>query len=275
MTQRLWRLYGNDEASTVARRILEAVTQRSYPSLFISGYKLTKKEEETVEAIALRLERHEPLQYVLGEVTFGSLTLFIAPGALIPRPETEEMCTMIQERGLLSPAKTAIDIGTGSGAIALFLAHHNTALHVDAIDVSPDALQIAEHNVLHHQLQHRIHLHQLDILEESFRPPHDSYDLIISNPPYVLNRERSGMSRHVLDYEPETALFVPDSDPLLFYRTILHRLLPFLAPGGWIVYELNALTAIDCVDLCRGMGLETQLVQDMQGRDRFIFGQKK
>lgn len=272
LTERLHDLYESDEGGVVALRVIEEVTGKSYPQLFISDYKLTKKEEEKIEAIVQRLEAHEPLQYILGEVQFGGLTLSVAPGVLIPRPETEEMCAMMSERGLLHGAK-GIDIGTGSGAIALFMALHDSL--VDAIDLSADALRIARLNADRSRLSERISFYQRDLLSDDFIAPSPEYDLIVSNPPYVLDSERATMSRHVLEHEPESALFVPDDDPLLFYRSILDKLLPHLRPEGWVVFELNALTALPCAEMCRTEGLETELLKDMEGKNRFIFAHKK
>lgn len=275
MARRLLPLYESTESDVIALRVLEEVTGKSYPELFISDYKLTKKEEERIESILRRLEEHEPLQYIIGEVTFGPLRLSVAPGVLIPRPETEEMCDMILRRGLLCDARRAIDIGTGSGAIALSLAIDTPQLTVDAIDVSAEALRIAEQNIIRHHLSDRVHPHLADILSRDFTPPASTYDLIVSNPPYVLSHERTGMRPHVLEHEPMSALFVPDDDPLIFYRVILDRLLGTLSRGGWVVLELNALTADDCALLCRERGLLTDVVRDMEGKQRFIFAQKR
>ena len=223
----------------------------------------------------------------------------MAPGVLIPRPETEELCRLIIDthpqplpkgggKGLMADSSAPVegceslnilDIGTGSGCIAITLALEMPDAEVEAVDISPEALAIAEANAA--RLGAKVSFHQCDILSEDspplgrgqgwVAPSTPKYDIIVSNPPYICERERADMERNVLDYEPHTALFVPDDDPLLFYRTIGQKALTMLAPGGILCFEINPLYCDQLIELLRSQGYgEVEAVSDSFGKRRFV-----
>lgn len=212
-----------------------------------------------------RLRQGEPLQYVLGHVRFHGLRIEVAPGVLIPRPETEEMV----ERAIRStgPLRSALDIGTGSGAIALALKHAFPEAKVTAMDVSSEALAQARRNG--ERLGLPVEWMLADVLDpELVLPP---ADLVISNPPYVLRSEADGLDAHVGGYEPELALFVEDKDPLLFHRTIARKALQVLRPGGHLWLEGHRDHISGLAPELRGMGYDSvEPLSDLSGLDRFI-----
>ena len=222
-------------------------------------------EAAKVEVALERLLEGEPIQYVVGKTQFCGLTIRVKPGVLIPRPETEELVEAVSKGAPMS----ILDIGTGSGCIALALKHRFPQALVTAMDVSADALRIAEENAKLLQLD--IHFVQQDILYATPEP--QKYDLIISNPPYVCERERVLMERHVLDYEPEQALFVPDNDPLLFYRAIIHYAQTALKERGALAFETNREYAGDVGELMREAGWsDVEVKKDMLNNERIVIG---
>jgi len=225
-----------------------------------------------------RLEGGEPIQYVLGRACFCGRSFAVAPGVLIPRPETEELCRLIIDTHP-SESLNILDIGTGSGCIAITLALEMPDAEVEAVDISPEALAIAGANAA--RLGAKVSFHQYDILSEDSpplgrgrgwgAPSTPKYDIIVSNPPYICERERADMERNVLDYEPHTALFVPDDDPLLFYRTIGQKALTMLVPGGILCFEINPLYCDQLIELLRSQGYcEVETVSDSFGKRRFV-----
>ena len=222
-------------------------------------------EAAKVEAALERLLEGEPIQYVVGKTQFCGLTIRVKSGVLIPRPETEELVEAVSKGAPMS----ILDIGTGSGCIALALKHRFPQALVTAMDVSADALRIAEENAKLLQLD--IHFVQQDILYATPEP--QKYDLIISNPPYVCERERVLMERHVLDYEPEQALFVPDNDPLLFYRAIIHYAQTALKDRGTLAFETNREYAREVGELMRDAGWsDVEVKKDMFNNERIVIG---
>ena len=222
-------------------------------------------EAAKVEAALKRLLEGEPIQYVVGKTQFCGLTIRVKSGVLIPRPETEELVEAVSKGAPMS----ILDIGTGSGCIALALKHRFPQALVTAMDVSADALRIAEENAKLLQLD--IHFVQQDILYATPEP--QKYDLIISNPPYVCERERVLMERHVLDYEPEQALFVPDNDPLLFYRAIIHYAQTALKDRGALAFETNREYAREVGELMRDAGWsDVEVKKDMFNNERIVIG---
>ena len=212
-----------------------------------------------------RLRQGEPLQYVLGHVRFHGLRIEVAPGVLIPRPETEEMV----DRAIRSagPLRNALDIGTGSGAIALALKHAFPAANITAIDVSSDALGQARRNG--DRLGLPVEWMLADVLgAELVLPP---VDLVISNPPYVLRSEADALDGHVARHEPGLALFVEDDDPLLFHRTIAEKAYRALSPGGQLWLEGHRDHIRGLAPVLRGMGYDiVEPLSDLYGADRFI-----
>ena len=220
----------------------------------------------------LRLEKGEPVQYIIGVADFYGRQFQVAPGVLIPRPETSELCRWIiscrQEAG-----GRILDIGTGSGCIAITLALDIPDAIVTAWDISDDALRIASENA--RRLGASVtfeHCNALNIsLTSHLSPLTSHYDLIVSNPPYICEKEKSAMECNVLDHEPHLALFVPDDDPLLFYRTIAQYAAEALTAQGSLFFEINPLYADDLAQMLRMMSYHGILIhQDQFGKPRFL-----
>ena len=256
------------EAIGLSHRLLEEVTGRGYPEMILSDYKLTKKEIETLTDYTDRLIEHEPLQYILGRADFGELTLATAPGVLIPRPETALLCDLIDQRGWLVGDERVADLGTGTGAIALLLAHRHPEIRVTAIDVSPDAVRLARQNAETLGLSDRVAVLRADLLLDTFTLPHP-VDLVVSNPPYILERERQEMAPHVTEREPAEALFVPDDEPALFYEAILSR-----CPAPRYALEINPLAAERLEELFHRREYEVTFGYGYRRERRFLFAEK-
>ncbi len=270
LSDRLKSYYTPTEADSLARYMLEEVTGKQYPLLILEGYKVSDFERDRLEEMTIRLLEHEPWQQIIGYTDFCDLRIHVTPDVLIPRPETEELCLRIRERCTLPPGAHILDAGTGSGAIAIALAHFFPTAEVTALDLSVAALQVASDNA------HRLGLTNITFRQADLRShtPDTPLDLIVSNPPYVLESEQSQMAPHVLEREPHAALFVPDDDPQLYYRLLLQRVVPALRPGGIIALELNHHTALETSRLYQSAGLDTELLQDFRGLSRFLFAQK-
>ncbi|MGB3543511.1 peptide chain release factor N(5)-glutamine methyltransferase [Rubrivirga sp.] len=228
-------------------------------------------EAALVARYVTRRATGEPVQYVLGHTNFYGLHISLTPDVLIPRPETEE----VVERALrhVGEAPWVLDIGTGSGAIALALKHARPAAEVFAVDVSAAALEVASGNAQHLGLE--VTFVRADALRPSFAdevPP--TFDLIVSNPPYVPEAEKADLQLEV-GHEPDTALFVSDSDPLVFYRALAGHASRLLRPGGWVVAETHADHGQAVGALWRAAGLvEVEVHADLSGRDRIAIGRR-
>ena len=216
-----------------------------------------------------RLLAGEPVQYVTGMARFGDLLLKVSPAALIPRPETEEL---VQKIGTsLAKEKTIRiwDIGTGSGCIAIALAKQFPHAEVIAFDVSEEALQIAKENAESNGA--KVTFVHDDVLHPTSDYFNQSVDLVVSNPPYVCDSERSAMEANVLDWEPEKALFVPDDDPLRFYRQILALAKKQLNPDGQVWFEINERMGEEMLSLCRQIGFSNaEVLEGFAGKPRFV-----
>lgn len=227
---------------------------------------MTRKAMEAVE----RVVAGEPLQYVLGETRFYGNTLAVTPAVLIPRPETEELVDMIVSDNTGEDLRV-LDLCTGSGCIAVSLARALRFPVVTAVDLSAAALSVARENGK--RLRVKVDFRQEDVL--SMRDDGSRYDIIVSNPPYVLDSERGQMSQRVLDHEPAMALFVPDSDSLRFYRAIVAYADDALVAGGRLYLEINPMEANAIRRLLADAGLEEiDVIRDMTGRERFAKARK-
>ena len=220
-----------------------------------------------LEQAVKRLLAGEPVQYVTGMARFGDILIKVSPSVLIPRPETEEM---VQKICASMPKEKPIriwDIGTGSGCIAIALAKYFENAEVVVFDVSEDALKIAMENAESNGA--KVVFVQDDILNPTSGFFAQPVDLVVSNPPYVCDSERAAMEANVLDWEPETALFVPDDDPLLFYRQILALSKNQLNPNGQIWFEINEAKGEEMLSLCREMGFpKAEILEDFSGKPR-------
>jgi len=229
----------------------------------IPDAKLTEFKE-----IVSRLKNYEPLQYILGETEFYGLRLKVNPEVLIPRPETEELVDWIL-RDFPDSRLNIVDIGTGSGCIPIAIAKNRPEFVVEGWDISEKALDIARENATENCVGVKFAL--VDILNWRNYPMIKMYDLIISNPPYVTKAEQSSMLKNITDYEPHVALFVPNNDPLIFYREIADFAASHLNPGGRLYFEINEKYGEYLLILLKDMFFcNIQLRKDINGRDRMI-----
>lgn len=229
---------------------------------------------ETIDAamheVLDRLGRGEPIQHILGEAPFYGLMYGVSKYTLIPRPETEELVHLIIQNHRAEEGIAIMDVGTGSGCIAIALAHGLPLSHVSAIDISQDALSVARANASLHRQDVDFILG--DILEwDMIFPAQQYFDVIVSNPPYITPKEKKQMHRNVLHYEPDLALFVDEDVPLLFYDYIADFAQSHLTPNGTLYFEINQYLAQETQDLLRKKGFaQVDIRKDMQGADRII-----
>lgn len=290
--QRLTPLYGPQEAKAMTRMLLEDLFSLSFADILCGA------TEHLSDADTLRLQQSvdrlldaEPLQYVTGTAFFCGHPFHVAPGVLIPRPETEWIVDTAVNL-VTSSAPRILDIGTGSGCIAtsISLALADRHCHTEAWDISEDALRIAADNAERLGAEVKFRRHDALRLEEDFPAEEnqggaealsdtnaaaESWDIIVSNPPYICNREAADMHANVLRHEPHLALFVPDTDPLLFYRAIARYAMRSLRKGGWLLFECNTLYAHDTARMASDMGFAKSVVEDdCFGKPRFVKAQK-
>ena len=287
MYRNLWQpltaLYDEGEAKAIVRWVLEVRFGLTWTDIVCGKVEELSPDDQTrLETILRRLAAGEPVQYVVGLADFGPRLFHVAPGVLIPRPETYELCQWIvlkrkEERGesredsQRTDTLRMLDIGTGSGCIACTLAAEMAEAEVTAWDISEEALTIARENA--RLLGVNVTFEKVDILRVMERSP---LDLIVSNPPYICEKERTEMERNVLEHEPETALFVPDDDPLLFYRTIAQYGYEMLKRDGWLYFEINPLYVSDLRELLHVMGYHAiESKEDQYGKPRMIRAQKR
>ena len=282
----LWRrllpLYDEREAKAVVRTLLEERFNLTLTDLYTDGLdRLTDAEKARMETLIERLEAGEPVQYVVGKARFCGRDYMVAPGVLIPRPETEMLCKEVisaynKPYCALQPPEPlrVLDIGTGSGCIAITLALDLWNCTVTAWDISGDALIIARENA--HRLQAHVNLE----LQDALNPDETAlnalpFDIIVSNPPYICIRESKDMAKHVLAHEPHTALFVPDDDPLLFYRSIAHYGLSHLNLDGMLAFEINPIYAQEMKKMLEEMGYEQiEIKKDQYGKERVVIARR-
>ncbi len=275
----MWRsllgVYDADEAKAVVRLLLEERFGLSYTD--VVGGSAEHVSEADLLPLLDRLKQNEPVQYVLGWADFMGHKFHVEPGVLIPRPETAELCQMIISDGSHG---NILDIGTGSGCIAISLALALNESRVTAWDISQRALTIAQENA--QSLGARVTFKQVDALTaadtiqseavEGATPTADNrqWSVIVSNPPYICNKEAALMAKNVLDYEPHEALFVSDKDPLVFYRAIARYGAKTLTKGGKIYFEINPIYADDLCKMASQMGYShTEIIADDYGKRRF------
>lgn len=216
------------------------------------------------------LLQHRPIQHIIGYTYFLDCKISVNPSVLIPRPETEEIVVQTIQRLSNTPPHNIIDLCTGSGCIAIALAKAFPQATITAVDLSAEALHTARSNAHHNDVD--INFIQNNILSPTLPPQH--YDLIISNPPYIPNKEKVLMDRNVTDYEPSIALFTPDTDPLLFYRAIASFAQSSLTPQGLIVMEIHETLSKETQQLIESYHFTTTLLNDFRERPRCIIAQR-
>jgi release factor glutamine methyltransferase len=257
----IW-FYNRDEAREIAFLLLQKRWNISRADLLIGE---TADDDSVFELDVERINQGEPIQYILGESWFMNRRFFVNPAVLIPRPETEELVTHV--RAL--EAKRILDLGTGSGCIPVTLALENPQAEVYAIDISHLALETAAKNAQEHGA--KVNFAQANILDYINPFPLSQFDLIISNPPYVKENEKPEMRRNVLDFEPHLALFVSDTDPLVFYRHIADLSWDLLAPRGEIWVEINSYLGAETAQVFRDRGYKVvKVLKDFFGKERFL-----
>lgn len=276
MTYReLWRtlepLYGNGEARAITDYVLDVCFGLSKADILCGAVEeMTAEKTAELNKIFGRLTEGEPVQYVLGRAEFSGRWFNVRPGVLIPRPETEELCAWITADSKASASPKVLDIGTGSGCIAITLQLDMPESKVTAWDISADALDVARENA--QQLGANVNFVKLDALNAK---PEGEWDVIVSNPPYICEKEKKDMAVNVLEHEPHTALFVPDADPLLFYRAITRLAVQTLSKGGRLYFEINPIYADDTCRMMRAEGMTAvELRSDMYGKQRMAKGIK-
>ena len=264
IVEQLLNLYPQVEASEIAYRLLEAYYKMGKIGIALSTCNDVEIIPELTIAIE-RLQRGEPLQYVLGYADFFDLQFKVSDAVLIPRPETEELVAYAIDH-INSVDSKILDIGTGSGCIPISIKKNKQQSQMSACDISLDALKIAQSNARHHNVT--IDFFHCDILREEL---FSMYDVIISNPPYICPSEKKAMRTNVLDYEPHLALFVTEDDPLVFYKRIANLALKHLNNNGLLLFEINENYGKELLSTLKRKGFdETELLQDIFGRDRMI-----
>ncbi|WP_108821025.1 peptide chain release factor N(5)-glutamine methyltransferase [Dysgonomonas sp. Marseille-P4361] len=258
--------YPESEISGFIRIIIEHLTKQSYPLALIYDKDLTPDQTEHLSFILKRLKRYEPIQYILEETEFFGLPFFVNEGVLIPRPETEELVEIILNENQKSELNI-LDIGTGSGAIAIALAKYMNKVSLSAWDFSQKALDVAITNAKTNEI--RIDFRLVDVLKEY--PKDQKFDIIVSNPPYIEEKEKGAMEQNVLAYEPHSALFVPDNEALLFYERIADIALDLLSEKGKLYFEINQEKGTETVQMLKQKGfVNIVLLQDLNKNDRMV-----
>lgn len=246
---RLKPIYGEREAKEIVLLMLEMGFGITMTDVVCGKLdEMNEAERVELERMMLRLERNEPVQYVLGQAYFDGDIYEVTPDVLIPRPETEALCRWIVEEW--HGEGRLLDCCTGSGCIAITLKKRCPQLSVDAYDLSSAALKVARRNA--ERLQQDIRLFQMDALNPI--PATEKYDIIVANPPYICEREKQNMRLNVLQFEPHKALFVPDNDPLRFYTAITCYAADALKPGGRLYFEINPLFVDALKTMIRSLG---------------------
>ena len=269
--ERLTPVVGEQEVQQFVRLIFEHLRGYSWTELLLKGEEPLQPEEcAFVEEVVARLQRHEPLQYVLGSTEFLGLQLDVGPGVLIPRPETEELVQWILEEQDERRLRL-LEVGTGSGCIPIALKHARPRWEVVAWDVSEIAIEQARGNARKNNVE--VTFQMQDVL--TYQAEKARWEVVVSNPPYVTHKEAALMAANVLQYEPHLALFVADHDPLLFYRCIAQVALQELVPGGRLYFEINEAYGAETTALLTSMGfVALSLRKDLSGRDRMLRAQK-
>lgn len=275
ITKELCSVYSEQEAQSLAKIIVTDALKLDMVTLLTDkDIKISDIQRKELQHIIKRLQHNEPIQYILGTTLFAGLMFHVAPGVLIPRQETEELIMAIVRENELQQKPNILDIGTGSGCIAISLSKAFPNAKVEAWDVSEEALIQARNN--NDNLHTNVQFNKVDILSVNAEyMANDTYDIIVSNPPYIANKERADMQRNVLDWEPELALFVPDNDPLLFYRRISGFSINCLHAGGKLYLEINPNYKSELTDILQKAGFkDIETVKDVFGRYRFIKAKK-
>ena len=278
--QQLWQsltpLYDAGEAQAIVRTVLDVEYGMTLTDIICGKVnELSSDEERNLEEIIARLQNGEPVQYVLGEADFAGRTFHVEPGVLIPRPETAELCQWIEEEVSSLKAderKQILDICTGSGCIAITLGLTIPNSEVTGWDISEDALRIAQGNVEMLKAGNvRIEYQDALMLPKAA----EAADIIVSNPPYICEKEKADMEKNVLEHEPSIALFVPDEDPLKFYRAIAEYASSALKSEGALYFEINPIYEKETREMLQSLGFkDIETKEDAFGKKRMMKAKK-
>ncbi len=258
------------EIRPMAKLLLQHVLKADNTRLLLMGNELLNTVQlAQLEEYTEQLKQHIPIQYIIGSTEFYGLEFMVNPAVLIPRPETEELMHWIINDN--NNGKRLLDIGTGSGCIAISLKANMPRADVSAWDISEAALQTAQNNAI--KLEQDVKFKLTDILNHD--PGDEKFDVIVSNPPYVRELEKKMMEANVLEHEPETALFVSDNDPLIFYRAIAQLGQKMLNNNGLLYFEINEYLAAEMTSMLIQQGfINIECRKDLNGKDRMMKAQK-
>jgi len=272
LIKELVSLYPEKEVPGLVRLIMESTCGLSFTDLALKRFRrLNDREREEVDRITKRLKQYEPIQYILGKTEFYGLSFNVNPSVLIPRPETEELVNWLL-RSELAPGAQILDIGTGSGCIAIAVKKIRPEVNMTALDISEEAIQAARRNA--HKNKVNVDFYAAGIQNPDLFPGR-RFDIFISNPPYVRECEKIRMGKNVLAWEPGEALFVPDDDPLKYYRMIVALTRKNLHPGGWLFLEINEKMGEEIQELLMGEFRNIEIGNDMNGKPRMVRARKK
>ena len=266
LTEKLQGNYEAREAGNLVQQLFEAYNGWSRTEVVMNAEQRLGESELLRYHFALkRLLNHEPIQYILGYAWFLGVQLEVGPSVLIPRPETEELVRLIAERNTQSNPRI-LDVGTGSGCIAIAIKNLIPGANVTALDVSDEALILARRNA--EKIGGEIDFLQMDILEAY---PQNTYDIIVSNPPYIPKTEQESMARRVTEHEPHLALFTDDADALIFYRRLMELTPALLTNGGQVFCEIHEQMAEPLMELATILSIQSPEIHvDMQGKNRMM-----
>jgi release factor glutamine methyltransferase len=271
-SESLAQIYEQSEIEALFYRLIDDLLKiPKYKILLDFDKPITESEFEILAKALQRLSMAEPLQYITGKTFFRDLELLVSPAVLIPRPETEELVGLVLQETMESPK--ILDIGTGSGCIAISLAKSFLGTDVCALDISTEALDIAKQNAINNKTRVRFFQYDIFNLPASFYQ--QNYDIIVSNPPYVTESDKSQMHKNVLLHEPSLALFVPDREALKYYTAISHIASKCLLQNGIVWVEINESLGFETAEVFRQQFLNVQIFNDFRGKERFIRAQKK
>jgi len=278
ITTAIQGLYDDREAATIAGMVMESITGRSKMDRWLQKNEpLSIEDVKQLEQYTNELLSGKPVQYVLGQAWFAGMCLAVNEHTLIPRPETEELvnlCASWAKANRFNDAPLKIlEVGTGSGCIAIALQKKLPGAHITAVDISNEAIKVASANALANNTA--ISCITLDFLDETNWPEFGIYDIVISNPPYIAEIEKENMAKHILDFEPHTALFVANNHSLIFYSAIASFGNKYLNKGGALFVEINQAMGLQTQDVFVQNNYKTVLKKDLFDNDRMIVATKK
>ena len=270
----LGSFYSDNELSSLCRLTFDAILKYSSIDILLNQQKSVNESDLLkINSVIKELKQYKPIKYILGSTTFMDYEIGVNPSVLIPRPETEELVQWAFEESKEIEILSVLDLCTGSGCIAIAMKSKYKNATVLGIDISVEAIRTAKDNALKNGID--ICLKQFDVLSNHYIFDENVFDIIISNPPYVLDKEKSQMQDNVLSYEPHLALFVPDFDPLIFYTSILAKGAKWLRPSGQIFVEMNPLLTNELQALFEQLNYTLiENKKDMNGKTRFFKGMK-